>query len=186
MPSVRPRLSPWTTSPSTMNGPPRKSLAASTSPAATSPRMWLEDTVSPATSTSGTTRVSNSLVRAQELGVALGALAEAEVLADRHVAGAELADQHLLDEVLVVLLAERAVERDHDQLLDPEPGDQVALEVERLQQLGQRVRGDHRQRVRVEGEHRVHAADHLAVAEVDAVERADGDLARAVERPRVG
>jgi hypothetical protein len=30
--------------------------------------------------------------------------------------------------------------------------------------------------VRVEGEDRVGAADHLAVAAVDAVERADGDL----------
>ena len=45
--------------------------------------------------------------------------------------GAELADQHLLDELLGVLGGELAVERDHDQLLDAEPGDQVALDRER-------------------------------------------------------
>src|SRR4051812_47670130 len=60
MPSSRPRRSPSTTTPSNRNGPPRKWPALSTSPAATSPRTWLELTISPSTSTSGTTRVSNS------------------------------------------------------------------------------------------------------------------------------
>src|SRR4051794_3854018 len=60
MPSSRPRRSPDTTSPSNRNGPPRKRAALSTSPAATSPRMCVELTISPWTSTSGTTCVSNS------------------------------------------------------------------------------------------------------------------------------
>src|SRR4051812_48268961 len=57
-PSVRPRLSPWTTSPSTENGAPSSSSAYWTAPPATRPRMWLELTTSPSTSSSGTTRVS--------------------------------------------------------------------------------------------------------------------------------
>ena len=36
-------------------GAPRKPLASATSPASTRPRMWLEETISPSTSTSGTT-----------------------------------------------------------------------------------------------------------------------------------
>ena len=146
--------------------------------------MWLDETVSPATSTSGTTRVSNSSCERRKLGGALRALAEAEVLADRHVLGAEPADQHVLDELLGALLGEPAVERDHHQLLDAEPGDQVALDRERVEQLGRRLRVDHRQRVRVEGQHRVAAADHLAVAEVHAVEGADRDAARAASPAR--
>ena len=38
---------------------------------------------------------------------------------------------------------------------------------------------DDRKRVRVERQHRVAAADHLAVPDVDAVERADRDASRA-------
>jgi hypothetical protein len=38
---------------------------------------------------------------------------------------------------------------------------------------------DHAQRVRLEGQDGVSPADHLAVADMDAVERADRDLARA-------
>ena len=40
------------------------------------------------------------------------------------------------------------------------------------------------ERVRVEGEHRVGALDHRLVAEVDAVEGADRDVARAAARRR--
>ena len=43
-----------------MNGAPRQCIASSMSPAATSARIRVEETVSPSTSTSGTTRVSNS------------------------------------------------------------------------------------------------------------------------------
>ena len=80
-------------SPSTMNGAPRQCRAPSMSPAATRARIRVEETVSPSTSTSGTTRVSNSGARGQHLRVALGLGAEAEVLADRDLLGAELLDQ---------------------------------------------------------------------------------------------
>ena len=81
--------------------------------------------------------------------------------------------------LLGALLGEAAVERDHHQLLDPSPAIRSRLTGNGVEQLGRRLRVDHRERVRVEGQHRVDAADHLAVAEVHAVEGADGDLARA-------
>ena len=74
---------------------------------------------------------------------------------------------------------EVAVERDRDELVHAEPGDQVALDRGRVEQLRQRLRRDDAERMRVEREHRVAAPDYLAVAEVDAVERPDRDLARA-------
>ena len=57
---MRPRLSPSTTVPSSRNGAPRQRIAPSTSPAATSALIRVEETVSPSTSTRGTTTVSNS------------------------------------------------------------------------------------------------------------------------------
>ena len=57
---MRPRLSPSTTVPSSRNGAPRQRIAPSTSPAATWARIRVDETVSPSTSTSGTTPVSNS------------------------------------------------------------------------------------------------------------------------------
>ena len=63
--------------------------------------------------------------------------------------------------------------------VDAEALDHVALDLERHDQLRRRLGVDHAQRVRLEGEHRVGALDHLAVADVDAVEGADRDLARA-------
>src|SRR4051812_42227301 len=47
--------------PRSWNGEPRKRLACSRSPATTRPRMWVEETISPSTSTSGTTRGSNAV-----------------------------------------------------------------------------------------------------------------------------
>ena len=47
--------------------------------------------------------------------------------------------------------------------------------LERGQELRRGVGRDDRARVRLEGQHGVGAADHLAVAEVHAVELADGD-----------
>ena len=76
-------------------------------------------------------------------------------------------------------LRELGVEGDHDQLLHAERGDQLGLALERRQQLRRVLRGDHRDRVRVEREHAVGAGDHLAVAEVHAVEGADRDAAPA-------
>ena len=64
---MRPRLSPCATVPRIWNGAPRKRRATSTSPAVTSPRMCVEDTISPSISTSSTTRVLE-----RRLGAAAG------------------------------------------------------------------------------------------------------------------
>ena len=79
-------------------------------------------------------------------------------------------------------LGELLVEGDHDQLLDAEALDHVALDPEGHDQLRQRRRVEDLERVRVEGEDRVGALDHRLVAAVDAVEGADRDVAR----PRLG
>ena len=109
--------------------------------------------------------------------VAPGAPSEAEVLPHRHLGRAELLHQDLLDELLGVLGREVVVERDHDQLLDSEAGDQIALGGGRVEQLGQRVRVEHRERMGLEGEHGVGSPDHLTMADVDAVEGPDGHVA---------
>ena len=66
----------------------------------------------------------------------------------------------LLDELLGGDLRELLVERDHDQLLDAEAVDHVALDLERHDQLRRRLRVDHLERVRLEGEHGVGVVDH--------------------------
>jgi hypothetical protein len=119
-----------------------------------------------------------AVVRAEELGRAARPLSEAEVLAHRHLPGTEPVEQHVLHEVLGAAPGELLVERDHHELVHAEPGDQVALHREGADQLRRGLRMDHRQRVRVEGEHGVGAADHLAMAAVYTVERPDRDAAR--------
>ena len=81
-------------------------------------------------------------------------------------------------------LGELLVEGDHDQLLDPEAVDHVALDREGHDQLRQRRRVQDLERVRLEGEDGVGALDHRLVAEVDAVEGADRDVARRAARRR--
>ena len=73
-------------------------------------------------------------VGAQHVGVALRLVAEAEVLAHRDVRGPERLDEHVVEELLRAALGELAVERDDDQLLDAEPGDELGLALERRQQ----------------------------------------------------
>ena len=140
--------------------------------------MWLDDTVSPATSTSGTTRVSNSSCERRKSAVPCAPLPKRKFSPTETLRRAQPVDQDLAHELLGGLLGEAPVERDHHHLGDAQRGDQVALDGERGDQLGRGLGVDHGQRVRVEGQHRVGAADHLAVAEMDAVEGADGDLAR--------
>ena len=76
------------------------------------------------------------------------------------------------------LVGEALVERDHDELRHAELGDQLGLGLEARQQLRRRLGPDHPQRMGLEGQDRVVAGDHLAMAEMDAVELADGDPAR--------
>ena len=74
---------------------------------------------------------------------------------------------------------ELLVEGDHDELLHAQALDHVALDLERHDQLGRRLGVDDAQRVRLEREDRVGPIDHLPVADMDAVEGADRDVARA-------
>src|SRR5579872_6503233 len=117
-------------------------------------------------------------VRGQEVRVAAGAVAEAEVLADRDVGGAQLANEDVVDEGLGALMREALIERDHDELLHTQGLDQLGLGVEARQELGRGLGAHDAQRVRLEGQDGVVSADHLAVAEVHAVELADRDPAR--------
>ena len=121
---------------------------------------------------------------AQQRDVTLGPMAEAEVLPDRHLRRAELPDEHIVDERVRRLGRELGIERDHHELLDAEPGDDVLLDRQRCDQLRRGIRRDHGTRVRLEGEDRVGVADNRTVAEMHAVELADGDVAWA--RLRVG
>jgi hypothetical protein len=88
----------------------------------------------------------------------------------------------MVDEILRGLRHPLAVEGDHDEFVDAQGSDEVGLGVERGEQLGCRVGRHDGARVRLEGQHRVGAADHLAVAEVHAVELAHGEIARTVGR----
>ena len=54
VPRVLPSSAPWTTGPDRMWGWPRKRTASSISPWAMRARMWVEDTVTPSSSTRGT------------------------------------------------------------------------------------------------------------------------------------
>ena len=99
-------------------------------------------------------------------------MAEAEVLPHRHVRCPQLLDEHLIDELLRALRREPLVERDHHQLADTELLDLGDLGIEAHQQLRRRLGPDHGERMRVEREHGVVARDHLAMAEMDAVELA--------------
>ena len=82
--------------------------------------MWLEETISPSTSTSGTTRVSKRSSAASSAGSPAAPVPEAEVLADRDAGRLQALDQDVVDELPGALMGEGVVEGDHDQLLDAE------------------------------------------------------------------
>ena len=118
-------------------------------------------------------------VGAQQLGVALRLVAEAEVLADRDVRRAERADEHVVDELLRAARGELAVERDDDELLDAERRDELRLALQVGEQARRGARLHDGGRMRLERQDGVGARDDLAVAEVHAVERPDRDAPRA-------
>ena len=128
--------------------------------AGTRPRMWLEETISPSTSTSVADAGLEALVGPQQVGVALRLVAEAEVLAHRRPAWRRSAlDEDVVDELLRrCARAKSRVERDDDHLLDAQPADQLGLALEVGQQLGRRLAARPPQRVGIEGQHGVGAA----------------------------
>ena len=115
----------------------------------------------------------------EHLWIALRPGAEAEVLPDRDPLGPEPLDQDPLDEALGRHGCELAIKGDDDQLAHPQSLDHVALHREWHDQLRQRRRVEDFQGVGIEGEDRVGGVDHLPVAQVDAVEGADRDVAGA-------
>lgn len=117
-------------------------------------------------------------VGGEQLRGALGAVAEAEVLAHGDALGGERPDEDVVDELLGRAGGELGAEGDDDQLLHAQRSYQLGLYGGRGEQLGSVVRGHHRHRVRIEGQHAVGAGDHATMAEVDPVEGAHGDLAR--------
>jgi hypothetical protein len=86
----------------------------------------------------------------------------------------------MVDELVRALVGKAAVKRDHDELAHSQLADQFGLGVKAREQLRSRLGTDYLQRVRLEREHRVAPGDHLAVAEVDPVELADGHPAGAL------
>src|SRR5712671_1582645 len=118
-------------------------------------------------------------------------VAEDEIVADDGVAHAEIADEHGLDEILCALRGEGEVEMQREQQIDAERLEVPRLGAERRQAKGRVVRPENTAGMRLEGEDRVgHGgstgdsaglADHRLMAEMDAVEIADGD-----NRPALG
>ena len=137
-----------------------------------------EETTSPSTSRSGTTRVSK---RGSSRSICASPWAlwpKRKFSPTLTCVAATRSTSTCSTKSLRVLGGERAVERDHHQLLDTQRGDQLRLAVERRQQLGLRARRDHRLRVRIERHDGLRPRDHLPVTEVHTIERPDRDLAR--------
>ena len=141
--------------------------------------MWLELTTSPSTSRSGTTRVSKRSSPASSAGSPLALWPKRKFSPTETCVALQRVDEDLVDELGGGLGGALAVEgHDHD-LLDAEIARQPRLALERGQQARRARRVQDRDGMGLEGHDRVRAGDHLAVADVDAVERADGHAARA-------
>ena len=142
--------------------------------------MWLEETISPSTSTSGTTRVSKRPSAREQVGVAGGAVAEAEVLADRHARRLQRSDQHVVDELLRASgCAKPSSNGITTSSSTPSAAISSALTSRLVSSLGaasgRTTASGWGSKVSTVSLPR----DHLAVAEVDAVELAHRDPARA-------
>lgn len=122
---------------------------------------------------------------AQQSGVALAGLAEAEVVADDHVADAQAADQDVRDKVPGGRGGEAGVEIQDGKTVDPEGGHEVGLDLERGQAEQRQVGAEVCPGVRFEDHDRHRAGDgrggprgrlqHRLMAAVDPVEISDGD-----------
>ena len=127
--------------------------------------------------------------RDERVGIALRGVAEAVVLADDDVHGARLGDQHLLGEGLRREQRELVGERDHEQLVDALLRDQLGAAVDAREPARDLARAQDLGRHRLERRDRAGRAELLRalqrlvdqppVPQVDAVERAERDHARA-------
>ena len=172
-PSVRPRLSPWATIPRIPNGAPSSRAASATAPVAISPRMWVEETISPSSSTISHDPRLERVLRAQQRRVAAarGCRSGSSRRPTPSVAPSRSISSWSMNSCAVC-----AIRSPSNGITisssTPSAGDQVGLLLERGQQLGRGLRRDDGARVRLEGQHAVGAADHRAVADVHAVELA--------------
>jgi hypothetical protein len=132
----------------------------------------------------------------QQRGIALPAMAEDEIVADDRLAQAEPADQHLADEILGAQRGEFEVEMKIVEQRDAEAGQQLGLDAKGRQAKRRGARLEDAARMRLEGEDGVRHVgnsrqlarlgnDEL-MAEMDAVEIADGDGAAARARRKPG
>ena len=117
--------------------------------------MWLEETISPSTSTSGTTRVSKRPSAASISGSPAARCPKRKFSPTDTRVACRRSHQNVVDELLGRLVGKAAIERDHDQLVHTQPADQVGLGIEAGEQLRSRLGTDDLQRVRLEREHGV-------------------------------
>ena len=127
-----------------------------------------------------------ALVGRQQARVALRAVPEAEVLPDRHPHRAERLHQHVVDELARAALCEAWSKGITISSCTPSAAISSAFISRGVSSLGACWGATTAHGVRFEGEHAVRAFDHLAVAEVHAVEGADRDLALAALHARAG
>ena len=106
--------------------------------------MCVEDTVSFSTSTSGTTRVSNSLRERSRSGSPLALLPKRKFSPTDTCVAPSFSISTSSMNCSADFDGELAVERDRHELLHVEPRDQVALDRRRVEQLRQRLRRDAR------------------------------------------
>ena len=163
-----------------MKGAPRQWRAPSMSPAATRARIRVEETVSPSTSTSGTTRVSNS-GRAASIAGSPFALAPKRKFSPTETRSAPSRSIRTCSMKSSARAAGRTRGRRGSRPAPrtPSPSITSRLTANGHDQLRQRRRVQDLERVGLEGEDGVGVVDHRLVAEVDAVEGADRDVARA-------
>ena len=150
------------------------------SPAATRARIRVEETVSPSTSTSGTTRVSNSECASSIAGSPLALapkrkFSPTETCLASSFARAGRASMNSS----ALCFATSSSKGMTTSSSTPSPSITSRLTAKGMISFGSRRRMQDLERVRVEGEDGVGAVDHRLVAEVDAVEGADRDVARA-------
>ena len=93
--------------------------------------MWLEETISPSASTSSTTRVVNASCSSSSVTSPRALWPKRKFSPTLTRSRAEPVEQDVVDELLRRLGGERSVERDHHELADAEPGDQLGLDLER-------------------------------------------------------
>ena len=132
--------------------------------------MWLELTISPSTSSSGSTRVSKRPSAAQQRRVAARPVAEAEVLADRDRPAPSAPTITSSMNCSGGSAASSSVNGTTTSSATPSPAMSWALRSSVVSSGGAPREREHRRWVRVERDDGVVAGDHRPVAEVHAVE----------------